>query len=105
MPPAHTSACALPSATARAACTIEASGVARAALTGSALFAIETGASTTRHAGGRLCQFRRRAEQQHPRALRRGDRSARGDLGRAQVGAVAVNRDYRRSVTGATGTP
>ena len=46
VPPAHTSACALPSATARAACTIEASGVVRAALTGSGLLAIETGAST-----------------------------------------------------------
>src|SRR5271169_2267479 len=47
VPPAHTSACALPSATARAACTIEASLVVRAALTGSGLLAIDTGASTT----------------------------------------------------------
>ncbi len=47
VPPAHTSACARPSATARAAITIDASGVARAALAGSAAFAIDTGASTT----------------------------------------------------------
>src|SRR5271154_6185517 len=47
VPPAHTSACALPSATATAACTIDASGLARAALTGSELLAIDTGASTT----------------------------------------------------------
>src|SRR5271170_2564634 len=47
VPPAHTSACALPSATARAACTIEASRVVRAAPTGSGLLAIDTGASTT----------------------------------------------------------
>src|SRR5271165_3101872 len=54
VPPAHTSACALPSATALAACTIEASGVARAAPTGSALLAIDTGASTTSTPAGRL---------------------------------------------------
>src|SRR5579872_3420057 len=47
VPPAQTSACALPVATARAACTIEAEGVLRAAITGSAAFAIETGASTS----------------------------------------------------------
>src|SRR3984893_4483793 len=47
VPPAQTSAWALPSATALAACTIEASGVERAARTGSALLAIDTGASTT----------------------------------------------------------
>src|SRR5271154_5774277 len=46
VPPAHTRACARPSATALAAWTIEASGVARAALTGSELLAIDTGAST-----------------------------------------------------------
>ena len=45
-PPA-TSACARSSATARAAWTIEASGVERTALTGSGALAIETGASTT----------------------------------------------------------
>ena len=44
--PPETSACALPSATARAAWTIEASGVERTANAGSAAFAIETGAST-----------------------------------------------------------
>ncbi len=46
VPPAHTSACARPSPTAFAACTIDASGVARTALTGSALLATDTGAST-----------------------------------------------------------
>src|SRR5271157_5591248 len=46
VPPAHTSACALPAATALAACTIDACGVVRAALAGSALLAIDTGAST-----------------------------------------------------------
>src|SRR5437588_6712670 len=46
VPPAHTSACAAPDATARAACTIEASGLLRAASAGSELLAIETGAST-----------------------------------------------------------
>ncbi len=99
VPPAHTSACALPSATARAACTIEASGVLRTALTGSALFAIETGASTTSTPRGnrRGLQLRRRPEQQHPRALRRGQRGAGGDLGRAQVGAVAIDRHDRRA--------
>src|SRR2546427_6333231 len=47
VPPAHTSACALPAATALAACTIEACGCARTAPAGSGLLAIETGASTT----------------------------------------------------------
>jgi hypothetical protein len=47
VPPAQTSACARPSATARAACTIEACGIARTAAVGSGLLAIETGASTT----------------------------------------------------------
>src|SRR5271154_3036115 len=47
VPPAHTSACARPAASALAACTIEASGVERAALTGSGALAIDTGASTT----------------------------------------------------------
>src|ERR1039458_4195471 len=47
VPPAQTSACARPSATARAAWTIDASGVVRAAFTGSSALAIDTGASTT----------------------------------------------------------
>ena len=47
VPPAQTSACARPSATALAACTIEASGVLRTAPTGSLALAIDTGASTT----------------------------------------------------------
>src|SRR5438067_6178593 len=47
VPPAHTSACARPSATAFAACTIEACGWALTAPAGSGLLAIETGASTT----------------------------------------------------------
>src|SRR5438874_10190612 len=47
VPPAHTSACAGPSAIARAACTIDACGVRRAALAGSAALAIEIEASTT----------------------------------------------------------
>src|ERR1700730_13318869 len=45
--PPETSACARPSATALAACTIDASGVDRTANAGSVAFAIETGASTT----------------------------------------------------------
>src|SRR5271155_5949064 len=53
VPPAHTRACALPSATALAALTIEASGVVRAALAGSELLAIDTGASTTSTPPGR----------------------------------------------------
>ena len=52
VPPAHTSACALPSATALAACMIEASGFARAALAGSELLAIDAGASTTSTSAG-----------------------------------------------------
>src|SRR5205823_8801936 len=47
VPPAHTSACARPDATALAACTIEACGCALTAPAGSGLLAIETGASTT----------------------------------------------------------
>src|SRR4051812_40567851 len=46
VPPA-TNASQSPAATARAACTIEASGVWRTALTGSGALAIDTGASTT----------------------------------------------------------
>src|SRR6185437_6142435 len=46
-PPAQTNACARPSATAFVARTIEASRVVRAAATGSAVLAIEIGASTT----------------------------------------------------------
>src|SRR5947208_1198000 len=46
VPPAPTSACARPSATALAACTIDASGVLRTAPTGSVDLAIATGAST-----------------------------------------------------------
>src|SRR5436190_9674617 len=45
--PPETSASARPSATARAACTIEASGAERTAIAGSAALAIETGAFTT----------------------------------------------------------
>ncbi len=41
-------------------------------------------------------QLRRGPEQQHPRALRRSQRGAGGDLGRAQVGAVAIDRHDRR---------
>ena len=52
VPPAHTSAWARPAATALAAWTIDASGVDRAARTGSALFAIDTGASMTSTSGG-----------------------------------------------------
>src|SRR6185437_5694184 len=47
VPPAQTNACARPSATAFVARTIEASRVVRAAATGSAVLAIEIGASTT----------------------------------------------------------
>src|SRR5438552_8349382 len=47
VPPAHTSACARPAATAFAACTIEACGWALTAPAGSGLLAIEMGASTT----------------------------------------------------------
>src|SRR6266550_6739288 len=47
VPPAHTSACARPAATAFAACTIEACGWALTAPARSGLLAIETGASTT----------------------------------------------------------
>src|ERR1700689_114171 len=54
VPPAHTNACALPSATARAACTIEDCGVLLAACTGSALLAIDTGAFTTSTPAGRF---------------------------------------------------
>ena len=95
VPPAHTSACARPSATARAACTIEASGVARAARAGSALLAIETGASitSTPPAAGLDLQLGRGTEQQHPHALFRRQRRARGYLGRPEVGAVRVDRD------------
>ena len=95
-PPAHTSACALPSATALAACTIEASGVA------------------ARRAPGRR-SWRSTPARRRPRTpaagapsspagpnrttrapwLRR-DRGARRNLGRAQVGAVAVDRHHRR---------
>ena len=95
VPPAQTSACARPSATARAACTIEASGLARTALAGSALLAIETGASTISTPGGGLAQLGGRAEQDHARAPRGGERGAGGDLGRTEVGAVAVDRDDR----------
>ena len=97
VPPAQTSACARPSATARAACTIEASGVARAARTGSGLLAIETGASTTSTPAGSAPSCCGGAEQQHARALRRGERRARGDLSRPEVGAVGVDRDDDRS--------
>src|SRR3954447_1241603 len=50
--PAETNASASPAATARAAWTIEASGVERAARAGSGALAIETGASTTRTCPG-----------------------------------------------------
>ncbi len=87
--PAHTSACALPSATARVACTIEACGVERTAATGSAAFAIDTGASTTAHPRPLLAELACGAEQQHLRAARGRDRGPSGDLGGTQVGAVA----------------
>ena len=71
VPPAQTSASARPSPTALAACTIEASGVARTARTGSGLLATDTGASTSsmprRRDGADLSD---RTEQQHPHALR-----------------------------------
>src|SRR5438270_1083187 len=86
VPPAHTSACAVPCATARAACTIDASGVARTALAGSRLFAIETGASTTCTPGGsspssaagpnRITRAPSRAAIAAPAATSAGPRSA-----------------------------
>src|SRR5437868_13201064 len=86
VPPAHTSACAVPCATARAAWTIDASGVARTALAGSRLFAIETGASTTCTPGGsspssaagpnRITRAPSRAAIAAPAATSAGPRSA-----------------------------
>ena len=74
------------------------------ARTGSAALAIETGASTTSTPGRRLAELGGRTEQQHARALAGRDRRARGDLARAEVGAVAVDRDDRRGVA-APGAP
>ena len=71
-----------PSATARAACTIEASGVERTARAGSAALAIETGASTTSTPsahGAELARPGRRAGRAMPRCG--GERGAARDLG------------------------
>jgi hypothetical protein len=94
-PPA-TSASARPSATARAACTIEASGVERRRGAGSAALAMETGASTISTASPAY-------SKRGPDPRRRTRRSGPGSGERAGcrllgiVGAVDVDRDDRRA--------
>ena len=90
--PPDTSASARPSATARAACTIEASGVERTARAGSGALAIETGASTTVTPSGRPPDLGGRAEQQHARAALGGDRGT----GRRPRRAPGRRRSRRR---------
>ena len=98
MPPAHTSACALPSATARAACTIEASGVLRTALTGSALFAIEIGASTTStpSGSGPVCNCAAGPNSSTLAPCAAASAAPAATSAGTQVGAVAVDRHDRR---------
>ena len=94
VPPAQTSAWARPSATARAAITIEASGVVRAARRVLGLGDRDRRVDHLTPCWD-LAQLGRRAEQEHARALGGGDRGARSHLGGAEVGAVAVDRDHR----------
>src|SRR6478672_2595730 len=86
VPPAQTSACARPAATARAAWTIDAVGFARTARTGSALLAIDSGASTISTPSGagpssaagpnRITRDPRAAASAAPAATSAGPRSA-----------------------------
>jgi hypothetical protein len=81
--------------------TIDASGVPRTAITGSAALAIETGASTTVTPSGTSPELGGRPEEQDTSAALGGDRRAGCDLGRSEVRAVRVDRDRETgSVTG-----
>src|SRR5262249_32692525 len=90
--PPDTSASAWPAATARAAWTIDASGVVRTANAGSAALAIDTRALVAR--GLALVG---RADQPHPDAAASGLRCARCDLVGPQIRAPRVDgyRDHR----------
>ena len=91
--PPDTNAWARPSATARVAWTIDASGVVRTAFAGSAFLAIETGASTTSTPAGTAPISLAGPEQQDPDALRGRASSARRDLARAEVGPARIDGD------------
>ncbi len=97
--PPETRACARPSATARAAWTIEASGVERTANAGSAALAIEIGASTTSTLSGNGADLPGRTEQQHPDFAGRGGGGRSGrHLSGTEVRPASIdgNRDHRR---------
>ena len=93
--PLQTSACARPSATARAACTIDASGVAaHGAHRVGVLRDRERGVDDLDAVAG-PAEVRRGAEQQHAHALRGGEARGGGNLSRSEIGAVGVDRDDR----------
>src|SRR5207248_779521 len=114
--PPHTRASASPAPTARAARTIDASGVERTAATGSGALAIETGASTTRTPSGTSPSSAagppaaawgrpwRRQRLPDPIAQRAELRPARVGLALVGVPGVVVQVDAaRRAQTGALG--
>ena len=96
VPPAHTSACALPSATARGG--LHDRGVRCRAHRARGVGALGDRDRRVDHLdprrGGYGAELARGGpEQQHPRALLRGQRRAGRDLRRAEVRAVRVDRD------------
>ncbi len=95
VPPAHTSACALPSATARAA--MHDRGLRGPAGGHDRVLGLGDGdrGVDDLHPGRGLPDLGGRPEQQHPSPPGGGQRRPGGDLGGTEVGAVAVDRDDR----------
>jgi hypothetical protein len=99
--PPETSASARPSATARTAWTIEASGSPRTARTGPRLGDRDRRVDDL-DALGRL-DLAGRAEQQHAHAVLRAASGAARDLGGTEIGPVRVDRDGDRAGERASG--
>ncbi len=106
MEPPETSAWARPSATALAACTIEASGVERTAKAGSAALAIETGCVDDLDPIGHRADLGGGTEEDYARAGLGRLRSTGRDLGGTQIRSARVNGDGdHRAGQAAVGPP
>ena len=96
VPPAHTSAWARPCETARAACTIDASGVPLPRSPGRCSSRSRPARPRSPRPSGTPFSSSRGAEQQDPRTFFRGQRGTGRNLGRTQIGAIAIDRHDRR---------
>ncbi len=98
-PPAHTSACARPSATALRGLHDRGLGRrARRRAPGPAPWRSRPARRRSRRPRGGSPSSAGGPEQEHARALRGRERRAGRDLGRPEIGAVAVDRDHRPRV-------